>query len=127
MEVLQELKYSENHVWVRQEGSRAVIGLTDFAQNEFGVIVFIELPEIGETLKAGDPFGSMESVKTVTELYAPLSGKVVDVNRKLNDNPGIINMQPYHQGWVLTLEMSDASELEQLWDAKRYEETYVHE
>ncbi|MED4602965.1 glycine cleavage system protein GcvH [Paenibacillus validus] len=127
MEIIQGLKYSENHEWVRLEGNRAVVGLTDFAQEEFGVIVFIELPEVGETLRAGEPFGSMESVKTVTELYAPVSGKVIDINRKLNENPGLINMSPYGQGWVLVVEMSDPAELDKLWDAAKYEQTYAHE
>ncbi len=94
MEIIQGLKYSENHEWVRLEGNRAVVGLTDFAQEEFGVIVFIELPEVGETLRAGEPFGSMESVKTVTELYAPVSGKVIDINRKLNENRALSTCHP---------------------------------
>ncbi|UUZ83231.1 glycine cleavage system protein GcvH [Paenibacillus sp. P26] len=127
MEVIQGLKYSENHEWVRKEGDRAVIGITDFAQEEFGVIVFVELPEVGDTLKAGDPIGSMESVKTVTEIYAPVSGKVIQVNSKLQENPGIINMQPYEGGWSLVVEMSDETELDALWDADKYELTYAHE
>lgn len=124
---MKELKYSENHEWVRVDGKRAFVGITDFAQEEFGTIVFVELPEAGETLKAGDPIGSMESVKTITEIYAPVSGKVVEVNRKLQDNPGIINMQPYEGGWLIVVEMSDPSELDKLWDADKYEATYVHE
>lgn len=127
MEIVQGLKYSQNHEWVRVEGGRAYIGITDFAQEEFGTIVFVELPEAGDSLKAGDPIGSMESVKTVTEIYAPVSGKVLEVNRKLQENPGIINMQPYEGGWLIVVEMSDPSELEQLWDADKYEATYVHE
>lgn len=127
MEVLQGLKYSENHEWVRVEGTRAVIGMTDFAQEEFGMIVFVEMPEEGDILQAGEPFGSMESVKTVTELYAPLSGKVVEVNRKLTDNPGVINMSPYGEGWMIVVELSDPSELDRLWDADKYEKTYIHE
>ncbi|WP_159885822.1 glycine cleavage system protein GcvH [Paenibacillus puerhi] len=127
MEIVQDYQYSENHIWVRVEGSRATIGLTDFAQEEFGVIVFIELPPVGESLKAGEPLGSMESVKTVTELYAPLSGQVVDFNRELGKNPGLINTSPYGQGWILTLDIADASELDSLWDAAKYEQTYAHE
>ncbi|CAG7626898.1 Glycine cleavage system H protein [Paenibacillus solanacearum] len=127
MEVIQGLKYSENHHWVRVEGKRAVIGMTDFAQEEFGMVMFAELPEIGDSLLAGEPFGSMESVKTVTELYAPVSGTVVDINAKLQKEPNLINMSPYGQGWLLVIEMSDPAELESLWDADRYKETYIHE
>lgn len=127
MEVIQGLKYSENHHWVRVEGKRAVIGMTDFAQEEFGMVMFAELPEIGDSLQAGEPFGSMESVKTVTELYAPVSGTVVDINAKLQKEPNLINMSPYGQGWLLVIEMSDPAELESLWDADRYKETYVQE
>jgi glycine cleavage system H protein len=127
MEVIQGLKYSENHEWVRVEGNRAVIGMTDFAQEEFGMVVFVELPEAGDMLQAGEPFGSMESVKTVSELYAPVSGKVVEVNAKLQKDPGGINMSPYGEGWMIVIEMSDPSELERLWDAEKYEDTYAHE
>ncbi|GLI06196.1 glycine cleavage system H protein [Paenibacillus tyrfis] len=127
MEVIKGLKYSENHEWVRVENGRAVIGLTDFAQEEFGIIVFVELPEEGDVLQAGEPFGSMESVKTVTELYAPVSGKVVSVNPKLTENPGVINLSPYGQGWMIVVEMSDPTELDRLWEADKYEQTYVHE
>ncbi|PZE20766.1 glycine cleavage system protein GcvH [Paenibacillus xerothermodurans] len=127
MEVREGLKYSENHEWVRVEGNRAIIGVTDFAQQELGTIVFAELPEVGDELRAGEPFGSMESVKTVSEMYAPISGKVVDINRKLQDNPGEINMRPYDSGWMIVMEMADPSELERLWDAKKYEDTYSHE
>lgn len=127
MEVVQGLKYSENHHWVRVEGTRAVIGMTDFAQEEFGLIVFVELPEAGDTLQAGEPFGSMESVKTVTELYAPVSGKVVEINDKLQKEPNAINVSPYGQGWMLVVELSDPGELERLWDAEKYKETYIHE
>ncbi|GAA4880924.1 glycine cleavage system protein GcvH [Paenibacillus vulneris] len=127
MEVLHNLKYSENHEWVRVEGNRAVIGMTDFAQEELGMIVFAELPEVGDTLKAGEPFGSMESVKTVSEMYAPISGKVIDINRKLQDNPGVINLSPYDNGWMIVVEIADSAELDKLWDAAKYEATYGHE
>jgi glycine cleavage system H protein len=127
VEVLDSLKYSENHEWVRVEGNRAVIGMTDFAQEELGQIVFVELPEVGDELKAGEPFGSMESVKTVSEMYAPVSGKVVDINRKLLADPSAINLAPYNGGWMIVLEVADPAELERLWDAKKYEDTYGHE
>ncbi|AFH59773.1 glycine cleavage system protein GcvH [Paenibacillus caseinilyticus] len=127
MEIVPGLKYSETHEWIRIEGNRAVIGLTDFAQEEFGMIVFVELPEPGDELKAGEPIGSMESVKTVTEMYAPVSGKVLEINPKLTANPSLINMSPYSDGWLVVVEMSDPAELERLWDADKYEQTYVHE
>jgi glycine cleavage system H protein len=127
VQIVAGLKYSENHEWVRVEGDRAVIGMTDFAQEELGTIVFAELPGVGDVLKAGEPFGSMESVKTVSEMYAPISGKVTDINRKLQDNPGEINMSPYGNGWMIVLEIADPAELERLWDAKKYEATYAHE
>lgn len=126
MELPTALKYSENHEWVRVEGNRAIIGITDFAQEEFGTIVFAELPRTGDTLAAGAPVGSMESVKTVTELYAPVSGTVVETNQKVQDNPGMINMQPYDGGWLLVIEMSDPGELDRLWDADKYAQTYLH-
>jgi glycine cleavage system H protein len=127
VQIVEGLKYSENHEWVRVEGNRAVIGMTDFAQEELGTIVFAELPEVGDELRAGEPFGSMESVKTVTEMYAPISGKVLDINGKLQDNPGEINMSPYGNGWMIVLEIADPAELARLWDAKKYEQTYGHE
>ncbi|MCS7462965.1 glycine cleavage system protein GcvH [Paenibacillus doosanensis] len=127
MDIKEHLKYSENHEWVRVEGNRAIVGMTDFAQEELGMIVFAELPEVGDELKAGEPFGSMESVKTVSEMYAPLSGKVIDINRSLQNNPGAINMSPYDGGWMIVLEISDSSELDRLWDAAKYEATYGHE
>jgi glycine cleavage system H protein len=127
LEIVEGLKYSENHEWVRVEGNRAVIGITDFAQEELGMIVFAELPGVGDELRAGEPFGSMESVKTVSEIYAPISGKVLDINRQLQNNPGEINMAPYGNGWMIVLEIADPAELDRLWDAKKYEQTYGHE
>ncbi|TDF96346.1 glycine cleavage system protein GcvH [Paenibacillus piri] len=127
MDIVEGLKYSENHEWLRVEGGRAVIGITDFAQEELGQIVFVELPEIGDELKDGEPFGSMESVKTVSEMYAPVSGKVVDINRKLQKDPGAINLAPYGAGWLIVIEMTDPAETDKLWDARKYENTYGHE
>ena len=127
MNIPNELRYSENHEWVRVEGSRAVIGITDFAQSELGDIVFVELPAAGASIQAGEPFGSVESVKTVSELYAPLSGKVVEVNEALNDSPEWVNKAPYGDGWLIVVELSDASELDKLWSADKYKETYADE
>lgn len=118
------LKYSEQHEWVRVEGGKAIIGITDFAQSELGDIVFVELPEVGDTITFGDSFGSVESVKTVSELYAPLSGKVIDINSALDDSPEHVNQSPYGDGWMIAVEMSDSSELNKLWSAEKYAETY---
>ncbi|WP_135552993.1 glycine cleavage system protein GcvH [Paenibacillus cymbidii] len=127
METPVELKYSEQHVWVRVENGRAVIGVTDFAQEEFGDIVYAELPELNDELQAGEPFGSVESIKSVTELYAPVSGTVVQINRALLDNPGIINLSPYERGWMAIVELAAPEQLNELWDAQRYNDSYGHE
>ena len=101
-----ELKYSEEHVWVRTEGNKAYIGITDFAQSELGDIVFVELPEVGDEVEQDQPFGSIESVKTVSELYAGVSGKVIEVNENLEDEPELVNSSPYDEGWMIVVEMS---------------------
>jgi len=124
MTVPGELLYSEDHVWVRRDGRRAVIGVTAFAGRELGDIVFVELPEPGGVLTAGEPFGSMESVKTVSELYAPVSGTVTAVNEALLSAPEAINRSPYGEGWLLELELKDPAELDRLWTADRYRQTY---
>lgn len=121
MEFPKNLKYSEEHEWVRVEGNRAIIGITDYAQSELGDIVFVELPEVGAGVKQNEPFGSVESVKTVSELYAPVSGKVVEVNGELDGSPELVNQSPYDKGWMIVVEMSDPSELDNLMDAEAYE------
>ncbi|MFC4076374.1 glycine cleavage system protein GcvH [Salinithrix halophila] len=122
MNLPKELRYSEEHEWVKDEGGNKVrIGITDFAQSELGDIVFVELPEVGDELEANAPFGSVESVKTVSELYAPVSGKVVEVNGDLEDSPENVNETPYEGGWMIVLEVSDSSELEKLMDADKYQ------
>jgi glycine cleavage system H protein len=124
LNIPQELKYSEDHVWVRVDGHRAVVGMTQFAQQELGDIVFVELPAVGDTIAAGDPLGSVESVKTVSELYAPVSGRIVEVNEALGDAPEKVNESPYGDGWMVVIEMSDVSELDKLWPAEKYKQTY---
>lgn len=115
-----ELLYSEEHVWVKKEGEQVIIGITDFAQAELGDIVFVELPEIGDELEVDEPFGSVESVKTVSELYAPVSGTVVDINEDLEDNPEFVNDSPYHKAWMITIEPSDETELDELLTDDEY-------
>ncbi|MFY0543968.1 glycine cleavage system protein GcvH [Brevibacillus sp. H7] len=121
MEFPKNLRYSEEHEWVRVEGNKAYIGITAFAQSELGDIVFVELPEVGATVKQDEPFGSVESVKTVSELYAPVSGKVVEVNGELETAPELVNSSPYEQAWMIVVELSDPSELDKLMDADKYE------
>ncbi|WP_141432516.1 glycine cleavage system protein GcvH [Bacillus sp. 03113] len=122
MSIPNELKYSEEHEWVKTEGENVRVGITYFAQSELGDIVFVELPEVGDEVKADEPFGSVESVKTVSELYAPVSGKVVEVNEELNDNPEFVNESPYDKAWMIVIEPSDISELDNLMTAEQYEE-----
>ncbi|KMY51717.1 glycine cleavage system protein GcvH [Peribacillus loiseleuriae] len=117
-----ELRYSEEHEWVKTEGETVRIGITHFAQSELGDIVFVELPEVGDEIKADEPFGSVESVKTVSELYAPISGKIVAVNEELNDSPEFVNESPYEKAWMIVVEPSDRSEIEKLMTAETYEE-----
>jgi glycine cleavage system H protein len=116
-----ELRYSEEHEWVKVEGDKVRIGITDFAQSELGDIVFVELPEVGTEITANEPFGSVESVKTVSELYAPISGKVVEVNEELNDNPEYVNESPYEKAWMIVVEPKDMSEIDNLLTAEQYE------
>ncbi|MBF4501907.1 glycine cleavage system protein GcvH [Savagea sp. SN6] len=113
--------YSKEHVWVKEENGQSRLGITQFAQSELGDIVFVELPEVGETIQTGDPFGSLESVKTVSELYAPISGKVVEVNEELDDSPEYVNESPYEQAWMIIVEPTDRTEIESLMSATEYD------
>ena len=122
MNIPKELRYSQEHEWVRVEGNTVRVGIMDFAQSELGDIVFVELPEVGAQLTANEPFGSVESVKTVSELYAPISGKVVAVNEDLNDNPEYVNESPYDKAWMIVIEPSDLSEVDNLLTAEQYEQ-----
>jgi glycine cleavage system H protein len=116
-----DLLYSKEHEWIKKEGDKVRIGITDFAQDELGDIVFVELPEVGDELELNEPFGSVESVKTVSELYAPVSGKVVEVNEELEDSPEFVNESPYENAWMIVVELSDESELDELLSADGYE------
>lgn len=115
-----DLRYSKEHEWVRVDGSRATIGITSFAADELGDVVFIELPEVGATLKQFSSFGVVESVKAVSDLYAPVSGEVVEVNETLRESPELLNSDAYGDGWIARVELSDTSELESLMDAEAY-------
>lgn len=122
MSTPKDLRYSEEHEWVRVEGDKIRVGITEFAQSELGDIVFVELPEVGDELSVNEPFGSVESVKTVSELYAPVSGKVVEINEDLNDNPEFVNESPYEKAWMIVIEPSDISEADHLLTPEQYEE-----
>lgn len=122
MSTPQELRYSKEHEWVKVEDGKARIGITHFAQAELGDIVFVELPQVGDELKKNEPFGSVESVKTVSELYAPVSGKVVEVNSELEDSPEFVNESPYEQAWMVVIEAPSEDEMNDLMDADQYKE-----
>ncbi|TDM12568.1 glycine cleavage system protein GcvH [Macrococcus lamae] len=122
MASLEGLKFSKDHEWVKTEGNINTIGITDFAQSELGDIVFVELPEVGDDITAGQPFGSVESVKTVSELYAPISGKVVEVNSDLEDSPEFVNESPYENAWMVKVEASNEDEFNELMDQAQYDE-----
>ncbi|MCG1010132.1 glycine cleavage system protein GcvH [Salinicoccus sp. ID82-1] len=117
-----EYKYSEDHEWVKVEDGKATIGITEFAQSELGDIVFVELPAEGDELTTGESFGSVESVKTVSELYAPVSGTVVEINEGLEDSPELVNESPYEGAWMVVVELSDESQLDKLMNADAYDE-----
>ncbi len=117
-----DCKYSKEHEWVRIEGGLAAVGITDYAQDQLGDIVYVELPPLGEILTQFQPFGVVESVKAASDLYAPLSGEVLEVNEELAEHPEFVNQDPYGQGWMIRIEPSDTSELENLLTAEEYEE-----
>jgi glycine cleavage system H protein len=115
-----ELKYHKEHDWVRVEGGEAVFGISWFAQDALGEIVFVSLPEVGEAVYEGAKYGELESVKAVSDIYAPLGGEIVSVNDRLNDEPGLINDEPYGEGWIVRVRMSDPAQLDDLMDADAY-------
>jgi len=120
MDFPEELKYSKEHCWVRIEGNRGVIGITDYAQRELGAISALELPEAGDDIEQDDSFGSVEARKTVAELYAPVSGTVLEVNREAVDAPVLVNDDPYDDGWLLAVEIAAPEELSSLMSADDY-------
>ncbi len=125
--VIDGLKYTQQHEWVRQEGGTAVVGLSDYAQDKLGEIVFVELPDVGSEVEAGKSAAVIESVKAVADLYAPVDGKVTEVNEALLDQPEVINQDPYGEGWVFKVEIKDESQLEALMDKPAYEEFIIKE
>lgn len=122
MNIPSDLHYTNDHEWIRINGTKATVGITDFAQGELGDIVFVEIETVGKQLKQGDTFGSIEAVKTVSDLFMPVSGKVLGINDKVNDAPDLINNDPYGEGWLIEMEISDEGEVKGLLDATGYEE-----
>lgn len=120
MNVPKELSYTENHEWVRHEGDVLTIGITDFAQAELGDIIFVEFPELGQKLVKNDPFGTIEAVKTVADLFAPVSGKVIEINSSIEDNPEFLNEEPYSKGWLVKIELTESKDVENLLSADQY-------
>ncbi len=120
MNVPDELKYTRDHEWARVQGNRVTVGITDFAQDQLGDVVYVELPDVGEVVKKGEAFGVVESTKAVSDLFSPVSGKVVEVNAPLADGPETVNEDPYEEGWMIVVEASDAKDLADLMDAAAY-------
>lgn len=122
MNIPAELKYTKDHEWVRIEGDIATVGITEFAQSELGDIVYIEIETVGETIAQEEIFGSIEAVKTVSDLFMPISGEVLEFNDELNGNPELVNSDPYGAGWMVKVRISNSSEIENLLDSSSYQE-----
>lgn len=120
MSIPTDLYYSQEHIWVKKEDNRVRIGVTAFGQDELGDVVFVELPEVGEELQADEPFGSVESVKTVSELYAPIEGEIIEVNEELEDNPELMNESPYDKGWIIVIKLENDVALDDLLSNDEY-------
>jgi glycine cleavage system H protein len=121
MSAPKDLKYTKEHEWIRVEGETAFVGITDYAQSELGEIVFVEVETVGETLSAGEVFGTVEAVKTVSELFIPVDGEVLEVNAELEDKPELVNEEPYGQGWLIKISIANAAQIEGLLTAEEYE------
>jgi glycine cleavage system H protein len=120
----EDLKYHKEHEWVRVEGKKATVGISDYAQGALGDIVYLDIPKVGRSVKFGEEITEIESTKTTSPLYAPVAGKIVEVNDKLKETPELINREPYGQGWVVVIELSNPKDLDQLMSSKEYE-TYL--
>ncbi len=122
MEFPVNLKYTKDHEWIRAESGTGVIGITDYAQGELGDVVFVDLPAVGTKLQQGKQFGTIEAVKTVSDINAPASGEIIEINPALKDSPEIVNREPYHGGWMVKIKIENISELDSLLDAAKYQE-----
>ncbi len=116
-----DLRYTREHEWARRKGKNVVVGVTEYAQDQLGDVVYLELPDVGDEVKKGDSFGVVESTKAVAELFSPVTGKVVEVNDPLKDSPETVNEDPYEEGWMVVVEPADPGELDALMDAKAYQ------
>ncbi len=117
----EHLKYSEEHEWLKMDGDTAIIGITHFAQDSLGDVVFVELPEVGSDVKQFEKMGEIESVKAVSDLYSPIGGKVIEINDSLEDSPEFVNDSPYEDGWMIKVQVSDRSQIERLMSASEYD------
>ncbi len=121
MEFPEELKYTKEHEWARDEGDgRVRVGITDFAQDALGDVVYVDIPEVGTEVRSGQPFGEVESTKSVSDVYSPVTGRVIERNGQLEEQPELVNQQPYGDGWMIAIEASDSSEMEGLMDSSAY-------
>lgn len=120
MNIPVELKYTKDHEWIKIEDNIATVGITDFAQGELGDIVYVDVDTLDDTVEEGEVFGSVEAVKTVSDLFMPLTGEVIEFNEGLEDEPELVNTDPYNKGWMIKIEISDSSQIEDLLDAKGY-------
>lgn len=122
MNIPENLKFTKDHEWIKVEDGKAIVGVTDFAQSELGDIVFVEIETEDEELEKEEVFGSIEAVKTVSDLYMPVSGKIVEVNEKIENNPELVNKEPYEGGWMIKIEMTNPSQVDELLSASQYKE-----
>ena len=122
MDLPQNLKYTKEHEWVKIDGDLLIVGITDHAQSELGDIIFIEFPDLSQMISKDDSFGTIEAVKTVADLFAPVSGKIIEINQDLEDNPELVNSDPYGEGWIVKITDFDKSQLDTLLDSNNYEE-----
>ncbi len=127
MKVPENLKYTKEHEWAKVEGDVAIVGITDFAQDQLSDIVYVELPEVGAQVRQGEPFGTVEAVKAVSDLYSPVTGEVIEVNQKLADQPELVNQDPYGEGWMIKVKLQDPSEVERLMSAEEYKKLIEEE
>ena len=122
MNIPSNLKYTKDHEWIKIDGNIATVGITDFAQSELGDIVYVDVDTLDETVEEGHVFGSVEAVKTVSDLFMPLTGEIIEFNETLEDDPELVNSDPYEKGWMIKIKMSDSSQIENLLDAEAYQE-----
>jgi len=122
MDLPQNLKYTKEHEWVKIDGDLLIVGITDHAQSELGDIIFIEFPDLNQVISKDEPFGTIEAVKTVADLFAPVSGKIIEINQDIEDNPELVNSDPYGEGWIVKITDFDKSQLDTLLDSNNYKE-----